>query len=139
MLKLVRNNKGFSVVEVVIAMAVVGLVTAAALVIMIGSVEITQKTLNEANAENFVANAVECYIAANDNDGNFNLSEFNTLMYTDAGYQLDGGGEYKTCNLPGGYQGEIIVNQQSINICVKDTATNELYISWLTYARGARR
>ena len=33
MLKLVRNNRGFSIVEVVIAMAVVGLVTAAALVI----------------------------------------------------------------------------------------------------------
>lgn len=136
MLKLVRNNRGFSIVEVVIAMAVVGLVTAAALVIMIGSVETTQKTLNEANAENFVANAVECYIAA---EGD-NISHSFTQNMQTAGYTPNNGAaEYITFNLPGGYLGEIIVNQQSINVCVKDTATNELYISWLTYARGARR
>ena len=140
MLKLVRNNRGFSIVEVVIAMAVVGLVTAAALVIMIGSVETTQKTLDEANAENFVANAVECYIAANDEvPGQDFTTRFINNMVTVVGYQLTVSGEYITCDLPGGYLGEIIVNQQSINICVKDTATNELYISWLTYARGASR
>ena len=120
-------------VEVVIAMAVVGLVTAAALVIMIGSVDSTQKTFNEAEAENFVANAVECYIAA---DGA--LNEFSYTMNTVAGYKFDGGGEYYTCSLPGGYQGQVIVTKQSLNVCVYDTDKQELYIDWLTYTRGAR-
>lgn len=133
MFRLARNNRGFSMVEVVIAMAVVGLVTAAALVIMIGSVDSTQKTFNEAEAENFVANAVECYIAA---DGA--LDKFSYTMNTVAGYEFDGGGEYYTCNLPGGYQGQVIVNARSLNICVYDTDKQELYIDWLTYTRGAR-
>ena len=63
MFRLVKNNKGVSMVEVVIALAVIGLVTAAALTIMIGSVETTLKTLEDAEAQNFVFNAVECYIA----------------------------------------------------------------------------
>ena len=131
MFRLVKNNRGFSVVEVVIAMAIVGLVTAAALVIMVGSVESTQNTLNEAAAQNFVANAVECYVGV---DGN--VGEFRDSMVS-LGYPLDGG-EYSTCNLPGGYQGQIIVTEYSLNICVYDTDKKEPYIDWLTYTRGAK-
>lgn len=131
MFRLVKNNRGFSVVEVVIAMAIVGLVTAAALVIMVGSVESTQNTLNEAAAQNFVANAVECYVGV---DGN--VGEFRDSMVS-LGYSLDGG-EYSTCNLPGGYQGQIIVTEYSLNICVYDTDKKEPYIDWLTYTRGAK-
>ena len=139
MFRLARNNRGFSMVEVVIAMAVVGLVTAAALVIMIGSVDSTQKTFNEAEAENFVANAVECYIAANDEvTGQDFTTRFINNMVTVAGYQLTVSGEYITCNLPGGYQGQVMVNARSLNICVYDTDKQELYIDWLTYTRGAR-
>ena len=133
MFRLIRNNKGVSMVEVVIALAVIGLVTAAALTIMIGSVETTLQTLEDAEAQNFVFNAVECYIAA---DGDIGV--FGQLMYVDAGYQLDGGGEYRTCELSGGYQGQIIVTQQSLNVCVYDKNKNELFIDWQTYAKGAR-
>ena len=141
MFRLARNNRGFSMAEVVIAMAIVGLVTAAALVIMIGSVDSTQKTFNKAEAENFVANAVECYIAAEDKtDGVASVStgKFLSNMRL-CNYEPQGGGEYYTCNLPGGYQGQVIVTRQSLNICVYDTAEQEMYIDWLTYSRGARR
>lgn len=140
MFKLARNNKGFSMVEVVIAMAVVGLVTAAALVIMIGSVDSTQKTFNEAEAENFVANAVECYIAAEEDVPGMNLTaRFINNMVAVADYTSNNNGvEFITFDLPGGYQGQVIVNARSLNICVYDTDKQELYIDWLTYTRGAR-
>ena len=138
MFRLVKNNRGFSVVEVVIAMAIVGLVTAAALVIMVGSVESTQNTLNEAAAQNFVANAVECYIAA---DGDRDV--FALLMSGAAGYSEDGGCPlyisdiYGTCNLPGGYQGQLIITEQALYVCVRDEQGN-MYLDWLTYTRGAK-
>ena len=130
MFRLVKNNRGFSIVEVVIAMAIVGLVTAAALVIMVGSVESTQNTLNEAAAQNFVANAVECYIGV---DGN--VGEFIGIMPS-LGYPLDGG-EYSNCNLPGGYQGQLIITEQALYVCVRDEQGN-MYLDWLTYTRGAK-
>ena len=140
MFRLARNNRGFSMVEVVIAMAVVGLVTAAALVIMIGSVDSTQKTFNEAEAENFVANAVECYIAAEEDAPGMNLTaRFINNMVAVADYTPNNNGvEFVTFDLPGGYQGQVIVNARSLNICVYDTDKQELYIDWLTYTRGAR-
>ncbi len=138
MFRLARNNRGFSMAEVVIAMAVVGLVTAAALVIIIGSVDSTQKTFNQAEAENFVANAVECYIAAEDNQNGISHSFTQNMRF--CGYTPNNSGaEYVTFDLPGGYQGQVIVTRQSLNICVYDTAEQEMYIDWLTYSRGARR
>ncbi|MBO5973101.1 MAG: type II secretion system protein [Clostridia bacterium] len=141
MFRLARNNRGFSMAEVVIAMAIVGLVTAAALVIMIGSVDSTQKTFNKAEAENFVANAVECYIAAvKDVPGQDITARFINNMVAVAGYTPNNSSaEYVTFDLSGGYQGQVIVTQQSLNVCVYDTAEQELYIDWLTYSRGARR
>ena len=137
MFRLVKNNKGVSMVEVVIALAVIGLVTAAALTIMIGSVETTLNTLEDAEAQNFVFNAVECYIAAeNDLNGishNF-IQNMTTAEYTPINA---GSPEYVTYELAGGYKGEVIVTAQSLYVCVRDEQGN-MFIDWQTYAKGAR-
>ena len=60
-MKLLKNNKGFSVVEVVIAMVVVSLVTATALSILSLSAAHSKTTTYKIDAQYLVSDAVECF------------------------------------------------------------------------------
>lgn len=55
------NNKGFSVVEVVIALTVISIVTITAISITSLSSKNTQAFLNKADAQYLVADAIECF------------------------------------------------------------------------------
>ena len=64
-MKLLKNKKGFSVVEVVIAMAVITIVTVTALSILTSAANNTREMMYKADAQYLVADAVECFKVSN--------------------------------------------------------------------------
>ena len=76
------NKKGITIAEVVIAMAVVTIVTVTALSIAFTSTRSTQKGLDKTAAQYFAADAVECFRAAAD------AEQFETAMAFRGGYTL---------------------------------------------------
>ena len=70
------NKKGFSLVEVVIAMAVVSIVTLTAISIVYSATDINRAGNAESDAIYFAADAVECFKATNTEEGFWNALEF---------------------------------------------------------------
>ena len=81
-----KRNGGFSMVEVVIALALIVLVTIAALTIATSSIATRATIVNRTYAQNFADNVWECFKAAkdSDNDGSY-TDEFWTLVYAATG------------------------------------------------------
>lgn len=61
-----RRKSGFSIMETVIALAVIVLVTAAALSVVMASISSRIKQSNYSEAQDFAHNIIECYKAAHD-------------------------------------------------------------------------
>lgn len=68
LLKTIRSRKGISIIEVVVAMAIVMIVSAAALSLMVTSVEFDRKYDAQTQAMNACESAVECIRFANTAD-----------------------------------------------------------------------
>ena len=68
--KKLKNKKGFSLVEVAIAMAVVSIVTITAIAIIYPATDKTKEANAQSNAIYFAADAIECF-KATDNDMEF--------------------------------------------------------------------
>ena len=66
MKKLLRDRKGISITEVVVAMAMVLLITGAALTLLVASMKSDAKYLAKSTALNACENAVECVRFADD-------------------------------------------------------------------------
>ena len=58
------NKKGFSIVEVIIAMTVIAIVSASALTIVLKSLDNTRAAMYKADAQYLVYDALECYKVA---------------------------------------------------------------------------
>ena len=65
MFKKLKDKRGVSMAEMIIAMTIITLVTAAAMTIMISSLRTTNRDFSEAEDQNFTSNAVACFTAAN--------------------------------------------------------------------------
>lgn len=83
--KKLKNKKGFSLVEVAIAMAVVSIVTITAIAIIYPATDKTKVANSQSAAIYFAADALECFKATEvkvDENGNKDTSEFyNALMF----------------------------------------------------------
>ena len=62
------RNRGFSIMETVIALVVIVLVTAAALSITLSAISARVKMSNYSEAQDFAHNVLECFKAADDNE-----------------------------------------------------------------------
>lgn len=86
-----NTKKGFSLVETVIALAVISIVGAASVSMMASSAKTEAKTENMLAVTNLAENAVECFRFADDND-----EFFEYLQIVDSGFsktQIDGESE----------------------------------------------
>lgn len=75
-----KKKAGFSMTEVVIAMAVVVIVSIAAATAISGAVNIKGNTVRQTAAQNFAANALECYKAVT-SDGDPTTANSNYEAY----------------------------------------------------------
>ena len=80
MIKRLKDKRGVSMAEMIIAMTIITLVTAAAMTIMISSLRTTNRDFSEAEDQNFTSNAVACFTAAG------SVDEFTKYMKEDFGY-----------------------------------------------------
>ena len=62
-----KSKKGYSLVEVVIALSVIIVVSATALTVILYSITLRHAEINKSEAQNFAENVVECFKAANQN------------------------------------------------------------------------
>ena len=78
-----KRNRGFSIMETVIALVVIVLVTAAALSITMAAISARVKMSNYSEAQDFAHNVLECFKAADSN------TEFENNMKEVAGYEYE--------------------------------------------------
>ena len=77
-----KRNSGFSMVEVIIALALIVLVSIASLTIALSSIATRVTIVNRTHAQNFADNVWECFKAAKDtNSSGSYTDEFWTLVY----------------------------------------------------------
>jgi len=77
------RNRGFSIMETVIALVVIVMVTAAALSITMAAISARVKMSNYSEAQDFAHNVLECFKAADTN------IEFENNMKDVAGYEYE--------------------------------------------------
>lgn len=65
-----KKKRGFSMAEVVIALAVVVMVTFAALTLVLSSITVTRNAVNKSEAQDFASNVLECFLVTE------NLTDF---------------------------------------------------------------
>lgn len=66
MIKINNKKRGFSIMEAVIALAVIVLVTAAALTVVLAAISARVKAVNKSEAQNFAYNVWECFKVSDD-------------------------------------------------------------------------
>lgn len=124
-----KNKKGFSITEVVIAMVIVTVVSISALSVVLGSVNTKAAAVSRTKAQDFAANALECYKA--------NPTDFITYLYrvyddlSMTGNDASGVTVYRYTGTD--WEAEMRVSANEFNITVTDDDGDEI-IS-LTYSR----
>ena len=140
-MKLLKNNKGFSVVEVVIAMVVVSLVTATALSILSLSAAHSKTTTYKIDAQYLVSDAVECFKVSDTAD------EFYDALVFRGGWRSysksDEGEQFYFIINNSGYLVQVKTNysdqsENSLFIVVTDPANNNDIVAELTYRKAGR-
>ena len=131
----IKRNRGFSIMETVIALVVIVLVTAAALSITMAAISARVKMSNYSEAQDFAHNVLECFKAADNN------TEFESNMKDVAGYEYDDMSaepSIYTYKVENKFEAEIIaafdVDVDYFQITVNDTNGTEI-ISF-TYQKG---
>lgn len=128
-----RNKKGFSLVEVIIALSVIVIVSIATLTIVLSSVNARKKAADEAKALRFAENIYECYKAA-DNETEF-LKNVQFLLgdkeYLSFGEYGDGW-EYRNGS---DFWAYIELKDKKMTVTVKDKNKEKEYVS-LTFGKG---
>lgn len=131
-----KKKAGFSMTEVVIAMAVVVIVSIASATVLKSSTTVAQKTISQTTARNFAANAVECFKVAPEGDTE---AYKNLLTYAIDGTPI----AYDSANSSENtyyyrqedrFVAEITVDSGTIKITVKDNHEKEIIA--LTYTKG---
>ena len=116
MIKRLKDKRGVSMAEMIIAMTIITLVTAAAMTIMISSLRTTNRDFSEANAQHFAANVVACYTASTD------VEDFRSKMESIGGYvSADHSGEDTSLYyLNGDYRAIVQVTSANLSLFVFD-------------------
>lgn len=83
MIKTNNKKRGFSIMEAVIALAVIVLVTAAALTVVLAAISARVKAVNKSEAQNFAYNVWECFKVSDD------IGEFEANVKFAEGVKLD--------------------------------------------------
>ncbi|MBQ2736901.1 MAG: type II secretion system protein [Clostridia bacterium] len=99
-----KNKGGFSLVEVVIALAIIVMVMGAGLSITLSSITTKVKAINRTHAQNFAENVLECFKEA---DTTTEFKNFLSILDTDgdAHSEIKDETEYFICtHESGGYQ-----------------------------------
>ena len=130
-----KRNRGFSIMETVIALVVIVLVTAAALSITMAAISARVKMSNYSEAQDFAHNVLECFKAADNN------TEFESNMKDVAGYEyedMSAEPSIYTYKVENKFEAEIIaafdVDGDYFHITVNDSNGTEI-ISF-TYQKG---
>ena len=100
----IKRNRGFSIMETVIALVVIVLVTAAALSITMAAISARVKMSNYSEAQDFAHNVLECFKAADGEDEFRQNVEF-------AGYEdMSGAASTYTYDVENKFKAEITAN-----------------------------
>jgi prepilin-type N-terminal cleavage/methylation domain-containing protein len=78
----IKSKKGYSLVEVIIALTVIVVVSATALTVILYSISLRHAEINKSQAQNFAENVMECFKAADDTE------EFERLVKFSEGVEL---------------------------------------------------
>lgn len=90
-----QSRRGFTVAEVVVAIAVILIVSASAITFIGVQTRTEAKAVASVEATNIAENAIECFRYAQKNGvGNTKIHIFETFMETNCGYALVGDGPY---------------------------------------------
>ena len=125
MFKRLKDKKGISMAEMIIAMAIISIVTAAALTVMISSIKNTEEDNDLMRVRHFASNAVEAFVAAESAD------QFDGYMsfcgYTDVTKEES---EFWIYRLNGGYEAIVYPNylmegaRPILDILIRDSNGN---------------
>lgn len=141
-----KNKKGFSLVEVAIALAIITIVTVTALTIALNSITPQINNNNRAHAQNFAHNVWQCFQVANDYNDVFtllSLSYDTTNMRKSEGTDGEGYTTYTYTSAEHNYTASIKLRfpdstepdgRPRMEITVKDGKDKE--IIQLSYERG---
>ncbi len=130
-----RNKKGFSLVEVIIALSAIVIVSIATLTIVLSSVNARKKAADEAEALRFAENIYECYKAADGDDVKdaflknvqFLLGdEYLKFVETDSGWEY---------SKESSFYAKIELDGEKMTVTVKDKKQEKTYVS-LTFDKG---
>lgn len=134
-----RNHKaGFSLMEAVIAMAVVVIVSIAATTAMLGAVNIKATTIQQTTAQNFAANALEGFQALKGSEGHEEYEVYLSFLTDNTETKLtdsvDGFHYYTYAE--NGWTANIKINYNTRTFHIDVTGKNETNIVTLDYRKG---
>lgn len=143
MIKRLKDKRGVSMAEMIIAMTIITLVTAAAMTIMISSLRTTNRDFSEAEDQNFTSNAVACFTAAG--SAEFFGQYMEELGYTTVieGDAFVDGNNAVFYNLAGGREAKVSVSYHpnngsgSLTIGIYEAGSDDP-IDSMTFQKGAR-
>ena len=90
--KLLKNKRGFTLVETVVSLALILIISATSLTLISSANNATQRALYNAKAQNFVSDVVTIYRTAEDRqqfDNIVNATENSIISSLDGGYTAD--------------------------------------------------
>ncbi len=117
--KLLKNKRGFTLVETVVALALILIVSATSLTLISSANNATQRALYNAKAQNFVADVVTVYRTAE------SRQQFDEIISATENSII--------ASLAGGYTADINIVGAELTVTVKD---GEKEIAKATYVRG---
>lgn len=140
-----RNRKnGFSLAEAVIALAVITLVTVAALSMSFSAVLARMNIVNRSYAQGFAADILECFKAATTEEEFIALVEFSTDAGLSDGDEYDNIGNYSYTSDEHQFTAKIDIyndatnnNRRTLTVTVTENDDDSAEIITLNYAKGS--
>lgn len=131
-----KRNSGFSIMETVIALAMIAIVTIAALSVVLSAISARVKQANYSEAQDFAHNILECFKAAEDETEFVNNTAFaDIVLYASADPEYTY--SYVVANkISADIKAEFGTDKDEFEITVADSKGEEI-ISF-SYTKGAK-